>query len=303
MKMIRRWEKGLPLALLAVGLSLGTSARAQVGFSGTYTQNFDSMGTSGTTAPNGWKVYSEAGTHDTFSFYQDTASGSPTAGVTPNMTAGALTLQSTLTAVAAANNTTSKGVGGYNFATTTNDTNRALGTSPSGNAATIIEAQFNNNTGSAITSLSLSYDIRRFTTTINNNTGFTSVDPTYNVEENPGYQLFYSLNNGTTWTNVSSLNPTLSGSTVVVVPNSVGVTSVASPTLTLNGTWAAGSVLEFAWIDDNAQGPSPDQLLGLDNVSLAAIPEPSVTASVFGVVAMGFCMLRRRFSRFSNCQA
>jgi hypothetical protein len=304
MKHIRRLREILPIALLAAGLSLAPAVRAQVGFTGTYTQNFDSMGTTGTAAPTGWSVYSEAGSHDTFSYYQDTASGSPTAGVVPNMTAGALTAQSTLTAVAAANNTTSKGVVGYNFATTTSDTNRALGTSPSGNAATILETAFMNSTGSAITALSLSYDIRRFTTTVNNNTTYvTQGDPTATVEENPGYWLYYSLNGGTTWTNVSSLNPTLSGTSGVVVPNTVGVTSVASPTLTLNGTWATGSVLEFAWIDDNAQGPSPDQLLGLDNVSLTAIPEPSVTASVFGAAAMGFCMLRRRFPRKSNSNA
>src|SRR5271167_291965 len=32
-----------------------------------YTQNFDSMGTSGATAPAGWGTYSERGSHDTFS--------------------------------------------------------------------------------------------------------------------------------------------------------------------------------------------------------------------------------------------
>jgi hypothetical protein len=304
MKSIRRLREFAPIALLAAGLSLAPAVRAQVGFTGTYTQNFDSMGTAGTAAPTGWSVYSMSGSNDTFSYYQDPTSGSPTAGAAPTMTLPAgstLTVESTLTAVAAANNTTSKGLGGYNFATTASDTNRALGTSPSGNAATILEAAFTNSTGSSITALSLSYDIRRFTTTTNNNTTFTqAADPTYNVEENPGYWLYYSLNGGTTWTNVSSLNPKLSGTSGVVVQNSVGVTNVVDPTLSLGSAWAAGSTLTLAWIDDNAQGPSPDQLLGLDNVSLSSIPEPSVTASVFGAAAMGFCMLRRKLSRVAG---
>jgi|GEM_PF-927137 len=301
MKYVRRFKEALPIALLAAGLSLGSSVHAQVGFTGTYTQNFDSLGTTGTVAPTGWSVYSEAGTHDTFSYYQDTASGSPVAGVTPNLSAGALTLEPTLTAGAAA---TQKGLVGYNFATTATATNRALGTSPSGNAATILEASFSNNTGRAISTLALSYDIYRFTTTVNNNTTFvTQGDLTAAVEENPGYWLFYSLNNGTTWTNVSSLNSTLSGPTGVIVPNAVGVTNVVAPTLSLSGAWAAGSTLTLAWIDDNAQGPSPDQLLGLDNVSVTAIPEPSCAAGIVGIAAVGACVLRRRFVRTSNAKA
>jgi hypothetical protein len=38
-------------------------------------------------------------------------------------------------------------------------------------------------------------------------------------------------------------------------------------------------------------------LVNVTNASLAVIPEPSVTASLLGAAAMGFCMLRRRFSR------
>jgi hypothetical protein len=267
------------LALTTAALSfLAThSAQAQAVDSGTYTQNFDSMGTSGTTAPTGWSVVSEAGSHDTFS---PLANPNGT-GVSPNLTAGALTAEPTLTAGAA---TTQKGLIGYNFGTTATSTDRALGTSPSGNAATILELSLTNSTGSAINALSLSYDIDRFTTTTANNTAYNS-GPTVGVEENPGYQLFYSLNNGTTWTNVSSLNPTLSGPGGVIVPNTVGVTNVSDPLLTLGGTWAAGGNLQLAWLDDNAQSPSPDQLLGLNNVSIAtaAVPEPSSIAC--GLVA------------------
>jgi hypothetical protein len=280
----------LALSAIVLGLALTNSARAQVADTGTYTQNFDSMGTTGTTAPAGWSVFSEAGSHDTFSYFQDTTAGSPTIGVVPNLTAGALTAENTLTAGAA---TTQKGLIGYNFGTTSSSTDRALGTSPSGNAATILELNLTNTSGNAISALSLSYDIDRFTTTVNNNTQF-SASPTATVEENPGYWLYYSLNGGTTWTNVSATNPTLSGPGGVVVPNTVGVTSVSDSSLTLSSSWLANSNLELAWVDDNAQGPSPDQLIGLNNVSVAAVPEPSsVAMGLIATLLAGWIIVRR----------
>ena len=249
------------------------------------------MGTTGTAAPTGWSVFSEAGSHDTFSYFQDTTSGSPAAGVTPNLTAGALTAQNTLSAGAA---TTQKGLIGYNFGTTASSTDRALGSSPSGNAATILELNLSNTTGNTINNLSLSYDIDRFTTTVNNNSQFAS-SPTSTVEENPGYWLFYSLNGGTSWTNVSALNPTLSATSGVVVPNTFGVTSITSASVALSSAWNNGTNLELAWVDDNAQGPSPDQLIGLNNVSVAAVPEPSsIFMGLIATALAGLMIARRR---------
>src|ERR1035437_1189082 len=161
-------------------------------------------------------------------------------------------------------------------------------------AASILELSLTNSTGAALNAINISYDIRRFTTTANNNTGYASGN--YGaVEELPGYQLFYSLN-GTTWTNVAALSPKLSGSPGVVVPNSVGVTNVPPTLISLNSAWANNSTLTFAWLDDNAQGPSPDQLLGLDNVTVA-IPEPSTYAAILGALTIGFVVTRRRGAR------
>jgi hypothetical protein len=291
-----------PFLIKALGLYAVTfllsihSVSAQAAYNGSYTQNFDSMGTTGKTAPTGWAVYDEVGSHDTFSYFQDPASGAAKAGVTPNLTAGVLTPESALTAGAAT--TAQKGVAGYNFGTTASATDRALGTSPSGNAATVLELSLMNTTTSNISALDLSYDIRRFTTTTVDNNNFGSTDPNQAKEENPGYWLFYSLNGGTTWTNVSSLNPTLTGPNGVVVPDSVGVTSIPTTEVDLNGVWAAGGNLELAWLDDNAQSPSPDQLLGLDNVSISAVtaaPEPSTVAlGFFGMCLIAGVMFRRQ---------
>ncbi len=94
---------------------------------------------------------------------------------------------------------------------------------------------------------------------------------------------------------MSSLNPTLAGTTGVVVPNSVGVTSVSDSSLTLSSALANGSSIEFAWVDDNAQSPSPDQILGLNNVSIEAVPEPS--AGLLGLVAAGVALALVRLRR------
>jgi hypothetical protein len=41
----------------------------------------------------------------------------------------------------------------------------------------------------------------------------------------------------------------------------------------------------------------------MTGATLSVIPEPSFTASVFGAAAIGFCAVRRKFSRRSICQA
>ena len=262
-----------------------------------YTQNFDSMGTSGTTAPTGWGTYSVSGSHDTFSPISN-PSGT---GVSPAPTGGTGT--TTLTTTVAADTisvnsgtSNSKGTGAYNFGTSlgnplSSTSDRVLGTSPSGNAATVLELILTNSTGAAVNNVSLQYDIDRFTTTEEDNTAYNS-SPTAGVEENPGYWLYYSLNGGTSWTNVSALNPTLA-----TVPNSVGVTTETDSNVALSGAWANGSNIEFAFVDDNAQSPSPDQLIGLNNLSIAAVPEPN--AGILGLVAMGvaFTLMRLRRQR------
>ena len=269
------------------------AAQAQVAFTGNYAQNFDGMGTSGTSAPSGWTVDSEAGSHATFA-----PPGSYTAGVNPNFTAGALTADPTLSAGAPTNQ---KGLIGYNFdasGVTGNAGDRALGSSPSGNAATILELNLTNSTGSAISSLSLSYDIDRFTTTVDTN-GDSKTSPNYGVEEYPGYQLFYNLTpgNNSTWVNVSSLNPTIDAGATgpVSVLNSTGVTSISDATIGLNANWNSGSTLALAWFDDNAESPSPDQLIGLNNVDIAAAaPEPSSLTLCLAGASLAFLGFRLR---------
>jgi hypothetical protein len=100
-------------------------------------------------------------------------------------------------------------------------------------------------------------------------------------DELPGYWLLYSLDNGVTYTAVNSLIPVGAGpSSQPIVPNTVGLTSVSNASFSLSGNWNAGSNLLLRWVDDNAIDPSPDEIIGIDNVRVA-VPEPSSLSAIF----------------------
>jgi MYXO-CTERM domain-containing protein len=282
------------VSLYVLILWASAAVAAPIPFTGVYTQNFDSMGTAGTAAPAGWTVYNLTGSHEDFSFW--TAAGgyvthlpsdTPTA---INVGPGTDTLTAVATLTAVTGPTNQKAAVGYNLGLSASSSDRALGTSPTGNAAMELQLVLANNTGADINSFNISYDIRRFTTTADNNTGYDA-GPDKGIEELPGYWLFYSLDGGATFTNVASLDPTLAGPNGIIVPNSVGVTNVPQTTVTLGGLWTNGGNLTLRWLDDNAESPSPDQILGLDNVSVTQTPEPA-TMSLLAVGALA--LIRRR---------
>lgn len=292
------------LGLCAVAvLFTGRAAFAQASLTGTYTQNFDGLGTGTSLSPlPGWSVYTFGTSHDLFS--PPAADGYTNGtGVAPAPTASGQTITNEATLVAGTPGT-QRGVTGYNWAanglTGAGSTDRSLGSSPSGNAATVLELTLTNNTGAAISALSLTYDIDRFTTTTNNNSAYNGT-PDQGVEEFPGYWLYYSLNGGSSWTTVGALdiksldaNMNAPGSTVSLT-NTTGVTTLTDGNLVLSSALAAGANIEFAWVDDNAQSPSPDQLIGLNNLSIAAVPEPG--AGVLGLVAVGAAVTLLRLRR------
>ncbi len=227
------------MSMKAIVLSvilLSQLIRAQVSFTGAdYTQNFDSMGSSGTTAPAGWSFYGQLGGGN--STWSD-VTGIPALAVSGG-TAGTLTASTTFTS--------SSDSAGWNYALPASTTDRALGTAPTTGQGVVLQLALTNNTGSPISSIRIGYDIRRFTAATN---------------QLPGYWLFYSNDNGTTWTNASTLNPT-----TTTVPNTVGVTTVPVTLIALSTPWTNGSQLRLRWVDDNASETSPDQIYGLDNVT------------------------------------
>lgn len=227
---------------------------------GDVTQNFDSLGT-GTDLASllGWSHIGNLATNnDTWT----NVTGIPTTGPA----ASATTVNNTLIVDTDPPATTDRSnTQAYNFALTGFTSNRAIGTSPTTGAGNILQFRILNSTGASVSTVSVSYDIRRFTAPATAN-------------ELPGYRLFYSTDSGSTWTNVTSLNPALTGATVNV-PNTVGVTSVALTAITLSSALPNGSEIRFRWIDDNATETSPDQIIGLDNV-VVNFPLPVVAPTV-----------------------
>ncbi len=223
------------LALLAQG------AVAQVSFNGSYIQDFDAMGTTGTAPPAGWSFFGAlGGSNGTWTNATGIPAGSVGGGTLNNALAAT-------TSFAASSNTA-----GFNYALPASTGDRAIGTSPTSGQGLVWQLALTNGTGSAINAVRIRYDIRRFTAPAAN--------------QLPGYWLFYSADGGTTWQNVAALNPTLTGPAGVIVPGTTGVTTVPATAVSLAGSWGAGTQLLLRWVDDNATETSPDQILGLDNV-------------------------------------
>ncbi len=238
--------KRLFLSLLLGCFGLVPHASA-VNFTNVFSENFDSMGTAGTAPPTGWSLKQGASSPVTSNTTWTTTIPTTGAGSVPTMIAAVTPLTASSAPTANNNN-------GYN-AQGASSADRVLATAPTTGAGSAIELTLTNTSGSAISTIAISYDTRRFTQ------GLVSATPTNN--ELPGYWLFYSLDNGTTWTNVSTLNPT-----ITTVPNTVGVTSTPSTAFSLSSAWANNGTLLLRWVDDNAQQTSPDQIIGLDNVSI-----------------------------------
>lgn len=236
----------LALAFLAVCGSAG----AQVSFNGVYTENFNGMGTSGTAAPTGWGFYGNLG-----------GSGTTWTSSIPAGDAGLGTLNATL--IASTSTTVSSNTQGYNYAASGSTADRCLGSSPTTGRGLVWQLTLSNLTGAPVTALGVRYDLRRF-------------NAPSTANELPGDWLFYSLDNGTTWINASSLNPT-----ITTVPNSTGTSVMVESNLTLASAWAANSTLLLRWADDNAGQSSPDQIIGLDNVSISTAPPAADAAPLF----------------------
>lgn len=203
-----------------------------------YAQNFDSMA-SGTAPPSGWSFYGVFGGANTT--YENSAP-------IPASAAGGGTLNNTLTA--ATTFTATSNTAGFNYALPASPTDRALGTSPTSGQFIALQLSLTNPTGAAINAIRIGYDIRRFTSVATEN-------------HLPGYFPFYSLDNGVTWNAMPTLNTDITS-----VPNTVGVTSMGPATISLAAPWADGATLLIRWLDDNAVATSPDQIIGLDNVSI-----------------------------------
>jgi len=161
---------------------------------------------------------------------------------------------------------------------------RVIATSPTGDAGVGWQLTLTNETGAALTSINLSYDIVELAAGTDAGTA--------RAEAAPGYQLFYSTN-GSTWTNVAAANPQPTSASGPSVPNSVGVTPVSLFDVTLASAVAEGSNLELRWVDPNDTDDSPDEIIGLTDVSVAPVPLPP-SVWMLGSALLGVVTMRRR---------
>jgi len=139
-----------------------------------------------------------------------------------------------------------------------------------------VMALYQNNTAYTITSLNISYDIERYRI----NTAAASVS------------MYYSTN-GSTWTSITGTTSTFStgASSYTFASPTTNSKSIALTSLNIG----VGSSVYLRW-DFNTTGSS-SQGLGLDNVSVSAVPEPSTYAAIAGVLALGGVMWHRRRQR------
>lgn len=252
-------------ALAAAILAAASAQAASLSASG-YNQSFDSMGQSASVPPEGWAMYTgPSGTSNS-----TWVAAIPAAGVAAMIpTAGGLVPTSS------PSGTNNNGFNAALSASAADD--RVLATSPTSISGGAIQLTLTNDTGTSLSALSVSFDTVRF----------TSVGT---ANQLPGYWLFFSLD-GANWTNVASLNPSIAS-----VPNTVGVTGTVG-SFSLGASVASGANVWMRWVDDNAQETSPDQIIGLNNLSVTAVPEPAVWSLLLaGLAACTRMSVRRRAS-------
>jgi hypothetical protein len=243
---------------LAAAMILFTlSPMAQVSFTGSYIQNFNGMGTS-STIPAGWSHIGRLGGSATSWTSIIPSSGNPSA-------ASVGTVNNSLI-VATNNFTGTSNMRAFNYSDFSSS-NRALGTSPTSGAGNILQLILSNNTGSALNSVQLSYNVRRFAAATN-------------AETIPGYRLFVSVNGGSTWTAITAFDATTAN-----FPNTVG-TSTYNLSIELPATVQVNGQIRFRWVNDNSASSSVDQCIALDDVSVTlpngacAIPGSALASNV-----------------------
>jgi hypothetical protein len=176
-------------------------------------------------------------------------------------------------------------------------TSGALGTlrNSSNTGLTTFGVQLANNTGSAISSFSVSYLGQQWQ---DNTGGIDSLTFQYSTDAT-------SLTTGS-WTTVSALsfssvvNTNTGTNFVSLAPTGSSIAPGSSISSTITGLNVSnGSNIWFRWVDEDISGV--DDALTIDDLSitpiLSSVPEPSTYATLAGLAILGVAALRRRRPR------
>jgi hypothetical protein len=260
--------------LITVSLAMVSIAgvNAQILYNGgTYTENFDGLiGTGSVSSVFSNVIGTQAGIPG-LSGWQGAKIGGT--GTTPtNFTA----------------NNGSSGTGGLYSYGSTGDSDRALGALASGTNIMAFGASFTNNTGTTLTSVTLTFDAEFWRVGQQPNTlnfywglssgGITNSNFLSSASMTPLSALDISLTTGAT--SASALDGNLPANRIP------GITS------TFSLTWNPNDILFIAWRDVNETGD--DAGLAVDNFSMTAIPEPSTYALIIGGGLLLLGIIRRR---------
>lgn len=298
-------KKLLILAGLAAALPLA-GVQAQYSFTSvgqTITETFTSY--AGTTMPTNWSTLSFNGTATQNANLANIAFRGGNTGLT-NGSGGIYSMGTTVATSG----------GGAN-------TNRMLGVVGNGNLpnAFALVATYDNNTGSTITQLSISYAagqwyaqqarLNFFTVqySVNGGAWQTVTSLTYNAafnafdnSTNTGYVNASNGNSGSLPSNSSIGGRTGLNGFLATGEFNGNAATLSSGTFTLATPWTAGTNIRIAWVYDNvgSAGNGARQLLAIDDVSVTAIPEPNVVAlfTVCGIATTIF--LRRRLGKSNS---
>lgn len=172
---------------------------------------------------------------------------------------------------------------GYKFDADGNTTSPAssIGTRSSSSDPWGIGWAIQNNTVSTLSEFTLEYDAF-----VSNYLGDSGPD---------GYTLTYQI--GGSYQDNGFANSISAAD--YVAPSGSGQGNPVSVTTDITGTisgvtWNDGDTLWIHWQDTSAVSGESTYGMGIDNVSLTAVPEPSAFALISGLLALGSIMLRRR---------
>jgi hypothetical protein len=269
------------LICAAVVVFCGTLAQAtQVLTNAGYLENFNEMGTTGGTCPDGYSLGAVPGGNTTFGVSGATTNAGPITA------AGAASASGWTTSVVEWDMTQGQvksSTNAYNCGVNPASADRALGEDPTGDAANALQLILMNGTGAPLSSVTFAYDEKCFSL------GTCQYGATEPDEGNdlPGYAFFYSTTGSTLasdWSADANLHTT---------SYTVGGVEHATDTITFASPVAPGGSMYFRWLDDNGYWVSPDQMFAIDNVTVAVAPTPE-PATLTVLVLGGLAILRRK---------